>query len=95
VLQAVQFHRGAVQFHRGALHYHLRTSMTSCLYIRMEFNDYFVTVEVIAQLYATGDLRRFDCVLIVNNLFQSVRCVATPSNVIDQPILIGKLGITI
>jgi len=32
--------------------------------------------------------------LIVNKLFQSVRCVATQSNVIDQPMLIGKLGIT-
>jgi len=41
----------------------------------------------------TGDLSR--CVLIVNNLFQSVRCVATPSNVIDQRMWIGKLGITV
>jgi len=58
----------------------------------MEFNDYFVTVEVFAQLYAI--LAIYD-VLFVNNLFQSARCVATPSNVIDQPMLIGKLGITI
>jgi len=42
----------AVQCQRGALHCRLRTSMTSCLYIRIEFNDYFVTVGVIAQLYA-------------------------------------------
>jgi len=42
----------AVQCQRGALHCRLKTSMTSCLYIRKEFNDYFVTVEVIAQLYA-------------------------------------------
>jgi len=52
----------------------------------------FVTVRVIAQLYAI--LAIYD-VLIVNNLFPSVKCVATPSNVNDQPMLIGKLGITI
>jgi len=50
-----------------------------------------VTVGVIAQLY---DILAIFDVLIVNNLFQSVRCDATPSNVIDQPMLIGKLGIT-
>jgi len=63
--------------------------MTSCLYIRIEFNDYFVTVGV--QLYTI--LAIYD-VLIVNKLFQSVRYVAAQSNVIDQPMLIGKLGIT-
>jgi len=68
--------------------------MTSCLYIRIEFHDYFVTVRVIAQLYACIlAIYDVDCILIVNNLFQSVRCVATPSNVRDQPKLIGKLGI--
>jgi len=34
------------------LHCRLRTLMTTCLYIRIEFNDYFVTVVVIAQMYA-------------------------------------------
>jgi len=82
----------AVQCQRGALHCRLRTSITSCLYFRIELNDYFVTVEVIAQLYAI--LAIYD-VFIVNNLFQSVRCVASPSDVIDQPMLMGKLGITI
>jgi len=74
------------------MHCRLRTSMTSCLYIRIEFNDNFVTVGVIAQLYAI--LAIYD-VLIVNKLFQSVRCVAAQSNVIDQPMLIGKLDITV
>jgi len=68
--------------------------MTSCLFIRIEFNDYFVTVGVIAQLYAI--LAIYD-VLIVNyisNCFNLLDVLLyTQSNVIDQPMLIGKLGI--
>jgi len=54
--------------------------------IRIELKDYFVTIGVIAQLYAILAMYDVDCVLIVNNLFQTVKCVATPSNVIDQPM---------